>query len=417
MKSPTFFDMSVNMFTYENPGCECKIATNYNDEGEPIYSFLIKRTEKTYKYAYASNKGLVMLSKNGAILEYNKIIEDFLCIKNDSPESIQSFVEKYGFFIPLSANDRYTSFIHFSLTKVIERFQNLVSLFDEINNNQSDYNRMFFLVKNLLENEATIISKDKGFYNTDIHKFCGLWKDAYELPNQTLVHLDDIDPLGELNKYYLVSDTFTNQHEKLYIKEYDEFVPDSYSPSGKKHYDLRSDFEISISKIYKLYRDYFAWTDTQPIIECIRYYIDLLFHMIKNNILQVDSASTNGLKEYDLNSDIQFNETYKKRLIDIGKMIIKKELDFQLKNIHPIYDIEAMSPNLEIPSFYSALYLSVFYTRPGYEIYRQCANPNCGCFFKVKSTNNRKRYHSSTCQNAAAQRRYQQKKKSNSSPV
>ena len=55
---------------------------------------------------------------------------------------------------------------------------------------------------------------------------------------------------------------------------------------------------------------------------------------------------------------------------------------------------------------YTALYFALFYTRPEYEVYRKCANPNCNRLFKVKTTNSRKQYHNTACQNAAAQMRH-----------
>lgn len=65
----------------------------------------------------------------------------------------------------------------------------------------------------------------------------------------------------------------------------------------------------------------------------------------------------------------------------------------------------------EMPNLFTALYFALFYTRPDYEIYRKCANPNCNRLFKVKTTNSRQLYHNTACQNAAAQMRHRKKKK------
>ena len=94
----------------------------------------------------------------------------------------------------------------------------------------------------------------------------------------------------------------------------------------------------------------------------------------------------------------------------IAKNTIKEEFDFELYGIHPTYNIDTMSPNWKIPNFFTALYFSLFYTRPDYEVYRKCANPNCGRLFKVKTTNSRKQYHDVACQNAAAQMRHRKSK-------
>ena len=95
-----------------------------------------------------------------------------------------------------------------------------------------------------------------------------------------------------------------------------------------------------------------------------------------------------------------------------GKYYLKKEeFDFELYGIHPTYNVDTLSPNWEIPNFFTALYFALFYTRPDYEVYRKCANPNCGRLFKVKTTNSSKQYHDTACQNAAAQMRHRKSRK------
>ena len=108
----------------------------------------------------------------------------------------------------------------------------------------------------------------------------------------------------------------------------------------------------------------------------------------------------------NINNMEKFDEDFKSTLIQIAKSVIKDEFDYALYGIHPTYDIETMSPNWEIPNLYTALYFALFYTRPEYEVYRKCANPNCNRLFKVKTTNSRKQYHNTACQNAAAQMRH-----------
>ena len=110
-------------------------------------------------------------------------------------------------------------------------------------------------------------------------------------------------------------------------------------------------------------------------------------------------------------SNPKFKESFADKLILLAKQIIKEEFDYELFSIHPVYNIETMAPEWEMPNLFTALYFALFYTRPDYEIYRKCANPNCNRLFKVKTTNSRQLYHNTACQNAAAQMRHRKKKK------
>ena len=68
-------EMAGNMFIYENPRCDCKVAINYTDDGVEYHSLQLKTIEGSYKYAYAPIEGLVMIdSKTGAIIKKNKVI-------------------------------------------------------------------------------------------------------------------------------------------------------------------------------------------------------------------------------------------------------------------------------------------------------------------------------------------------------
>lgn len=138
-----------------------------------------------------------------------------------------------------------------------------------------------------------------------------------------------------------------------------------------------------------------------------RIVIDFLFHLLNIGI-KIDDVPPSGkltLSE-NINSATRFDDIFRNQLIQIAKFVIKDEFDFVLYGIHPVYDIETLSPNWEIPNLFTALYFALFYTRPDYEVYRKCANPNCNRLFKFKTTNSRKQYHNTACQNAAAQMRH-----------
>lgn len=178
--------------------------------------------------------------------------------------------------------------------------------------------------------------------------------------------------------FYSIIDSFKNNIENINSIFFDEFIEVTNNSDASEYYT---------AKIYKLYRD--GFTESNNIdARCI---IDFLFNGINDGIINSDNT---------INKNCKKNDAYKTRIIEIAESVIKKEFDFHIRGIQPVYDIRTMSPDWEIPDFYSALYFALFYTRPDYEIYRKCANPNCCCFFKVNTTNNKKKYHDKNCQNA-----------------
>ncbi|WP_310604221.1 CGNR zinc finger domain-containing protein, partial [Anaerosporobacter sp.] len=244
-----------------------------------------------------------------------------------------------------------------------------------------------------------ISENDEGLCSC-IHAFTGMWYKIDELPNLegNLINGFDNDPY---DNYYPISDTFTENEEKLGMIDYHEMV-DDVDP-----HTSCSD-KLFTAKIAKLYRDGFV--DDMNINS--RYVIDFFYNLLKIGV-KIDNINESGIIKTGerLNSNTKFNECFQLKLIEIAKITIKEEFDFELYGIHPIYNIETMSPYWEIPNLLTALYFALFYTRPDYEVYRKCSNPNCNRLFKVKTTNSRKQYHDTACQNAAAQMRHRKVKK------
>lgn len=205
------------------------------------------------------------------------------------------------------------------------------------------------------------------------------------------------------HRYYFPN-TFTRSEKHLCYVDYHEYInvdnAFGHNPSQTR---------IDMAKLAFLYKNAF------PADMLTRNIIDFLFHL-NNEVTKIDSIYSNGVIKLKDDSSIKsldkFTENYKDFLPQITRQVIKEEFDFALYSIHPTYNLDTMSPRWEIPDLFTALYFSLFYMRPEYEIYRQCANPNYTRLFKVKTTNSRQLYHSPACQNAAAQMRHRLKSKS-----
>lgn len=426
-------DIRSNIFSYDNSMCDCKITTNYTEDGEVYYGFQVKAIDAAKKYAYTSRYGLVMIDKaTGALRkEHNpSIIEELLSFDSCSATKIKEFIDKYGFFLPLPPDNKYRWFDHKNLSQLIKRFQILVKLMSAIEEKEIDYDNVVSLIASLLFSQPVSIAID----NSDIgwfscNKIARLW---YSLPSRqpfdygdnefsqlSYAPLDTILSYGDLPDLcrplddcdldgfvsmeydsYIVPDTFTTKNEAFSLYEHDE-----------TEYGLREPSNPAISfksQIGKLYCASFS----EAGIDDTRYIIDFFYHLLKTEISM--ELSNDGMLQTNISliNLPAFDEKYRERSILIAKLVIKAELDFALGGVHPTYNIDTMSPSFELPNFITALYFGLFYTRTSYEIFRQCANPNCTCVFKVSTTNSKKKYHSMECQNAVAQKKYQHKKKS-----
>ncbi|XQU21950.1 CGNR zinc finger domain-containing protein [Gardnerella sp. DNF00747] len=115
---------------------------------------------------------------------------------------------------------------------------------------------------------------------------------------------------------------------------------------------------------------------------------------------------------YDMNGDSSnnFSEIMKVAVIEIAKFLIKEEINYNIKDIHPVYDPETMTPSWKVDSLLSAVYFSIFYLKPDLELYRPCDNPRCGRYFLVNTTSTRKRFCSKECCNRVTQDRYRKRK-------
>lgn len=394
----TSLETAGNMFVFENRCCDCKVTTNYTDDGIEFHNLQLKATDEFYKYAYAPIDGLVKIDrKTGAMLDKEKIIEDFLNIDTSKVYEIQEFINTYGFIMDIPSDGKYRIFKYQEIGYFMIRFRVLVQLMSAIEDTHLDYDLILQLITYLLFSipRRIVLNEDGEIICTPVHSFTKIWYEINSLPDITshLVRSASNDPYED---FYLIPDTFTGKDEELRTFTYQEEVEDI---------DFATDESSKVfkAKITKLYRNAFnGQVDTNA-----RFIIDYFYNLLNIDV-EIDDILEDGkihIKKSLIKYD-KFDENFKNNIISLAKNTIKDEFDFVLYGIRPTYDIDSMSPNWHIPNLLTALYFSLFYTRPDYEVYRKCANPNCGRLFKVKSTNSRKKYHDAACQNSAAQMRH-----------
>lgn len=107
-----------------------------------------------------------------------------------------------------------------------------------------------------------------------------------------------------------------------------------------------------------------------------------------------------------------FTDEMKELLLKVAQITISEEINYNLTKISPQLNIETLTPSWKLNNFLEALYFSVFYMKPGIELYKECENPNCKHqkYFLINATVTNKKYCCPACGNAAAQRRSRQRK-------
>ena len=145
-----------------------------------------------------------------------------------------------------------------------------------------------------------------------------------------------------------------------------------------------------------------------------RYVIDFLFHFMRDIGVIGGVSFEKGIEYYsDVPQTALLDEIMKNSAVTVAKIVLNEEMNHNLSGISPKYSVLKMGPTWRAPNLISALYFSVFYLRPGTDVYRKCENPACNNRFVVKTTNSRKKYCCANCRNATAQRNHRKKVKAN----
>lgn len=395
------YDTFKSAFVFESYKC----ITDYSEvfdlnTGNKIKSLVVKNdVSKNFRAAYIYGEGLKEV-RSGRVNDKNNILGEFLGIEKNDINSIMSFFDKYGFLFDLSGYDQY---VNIDIEDIIYLKSNLEALINLLNAQSSSnfyYKKLLDSVLFLLLREKKDVKiNDETFYNSPLDSLLSNIKNATKTcfkDNNNLVHIPRKDNGDEI-VFRSIDSISENGYYDINIYDYDIFLEDD-----------EPDFEFS-RQIFKAYviKDSSIFTDIEKLI------IEFLFHFIQQiSLINLDSISLDmpfleevytklGSKEY-----ITFAEALHK----ISKSLIEREINHHLSEIRPVYNVQIMQPNWNVPSLLSAMYLSLFYLDSKQASYRACQNINCGQFFLVSKTNSIKKYCCVYCTNAVSQRKYRRKK-------
>lgn len=394
VKREDFFEN--NLFRYESYSCDCvKDIEHITPGAEPITTLKLQSLQtKRIRFAFAAKEGLLRLASTGSIEEKN-ILSSLISLPNGNIDVLFEFFKKNGFLFPIS-DCEYESVDSHTMLELVNRIKATVRLMSAIEEPRKNYQDILHLTLYLLLSDPVsinVMSLDQP-YTTCRHPFYDEIKNA--------PYLQTVDRGQEAfdKDTYTITDTIYQPTFELDINDYNDIMG-GYMSSKPGSDDNR------FKAVVNLYCN-------KPNADIsIRLIADFLFHYQYEVGIIKSFDYESGIRYYSQPNMTKFNDHMKKALIDIARLIIGEEINKNLDGIHPQYNVETMSPSWRVDSLMGAIYFSIFYMKPGLELYRRCANPNCGQYFLVKTTSTRNKYCCPECGNATAQRNYRKRQKEN----
>lgn len=389
-------DFFVNtLFEYENCPCVCQKETVYTTPGEPPH-FNLKLCSipnEVIHFSYAAQKGLNQSGNAGGIISEN-ILGQLLAIPVRDIDATIAFIEKYGFLFPISS-EKYEAIDDNALLETINRIKATVMLMSTIAGKR-DYRKMLICATYLLFTEPIHITLSTGEYSTISHPFTKLIREFNIMPdtsrNQELFE----------NECISVKDSIINGYNKVYQ---DDLMCMCMGDGingliGSRHWHFHN--------LFALYTNYPAAD------EKLRTIIDFYYHY-ETKVGVFKEVEVDRIQYHTEPHRENFTDDMKEALLKIAEIVISEEINVNLKGISPQVDSATLSPTWKLNSLYEALYFSIFYMKPGIELYKECENPNCKHqkYFLINATVTNKKYCCTACANAAAQRRSRQRKLAN----
>ena len=376
------------LFKYNNNLSDCVTDIEHTVPGEaPTIKYKIQSlTEHTATFAYAAKKGLVRIAPNGTIEEPN-VLGSLIALPTRTDKALIDFFHSNGFLFPTSV-ECYEEIDKSALIEIINRLKMTVELMTAANEIKKDYQKIFELTILLLLSRDIEFKTDlmNSPYKSCHHSFSDL------LRNPPSVLSQQRQKEGFSGDFYNIDDSIIGNNTVI-ISEYNDIISGYSSVPGYN--------EPLFKSVIQLYVNYNGNGIARKII-------DVLFHCLYDVSIINFTGAINYYKSPDFNS---LSQSIKTAMTEVANYIVGEEINANLNGIHPVYNVDTMSPSWKVDSLLCAAYFSIFYLKPDLELYRPCDNPRCGKYFLVKTTSTRNRYCSTECCNRVTQDRYRKKKR------
>ena len=378
-----------NMFSYSGYGCRCVQDIQNTDPGEPPKTTvkMVADENQPLLFSYAPKEGLNLTGPAGGVIEGN-ILGKLLAVPSDDIQKHVEFIERYGFFQQL-VSDEYTAIADDALFGFFNRIKATVRLMNAIA--KREYKSMLINATYLLYSPRVEVLIGDSTLATCYHRFTQL-----------------------LNSYNLFPDY--SQDAEAVVKG-TITVPDTMKGSFPLDYEFYQAVRSGTDKTLvgsntTWYKHIMAmYVGCRGEGEDIRRLIDFYFHF-QTEVSIFQEVSFRKIKPYGSIGDDALTDEFKSELLRVARIVVTEEINYNIAGIHPKYEGAKLTASWQVDNLIEALYFSVFYMKPGVEIYKECENPNCkrDRYFLVEATRGNKKYCCPQCANAAAAQRHRSRK-------
>ena len=380
-----------NMFECDGYTCHCEKDIENVAPGIPPKTTLKLYCEldKPLLFSYAPRAGLNLTGVAGGVIEKN-ILGKLLAIPDGDIDKHIEFFETYGFLLPIQSNE-YESIDADVLIEIVNRIKATLYLMNAIAG-QKDYKRILIYTAYLLYKPQITLNLSEVEYSTCRHRFTEL------IENYNL--FVDLNRNKEVfNSWkFSVPDTMTGCNNPIEI----EFFNAVRSGADT---DLVGSKSVWFKHLFAMY------TGLSCEDENLRTIIDFFYHyQVEVGIFK--EIHFKKIAYFVAPTRDNFTDEMKTALLKIARIVISEEINHNIAGIHPKYETDKLAPTWQVSNLLQALYFSIFYMKPGVEIYKECKNPNCkrDKFFFVEATRTNKEYCCVQCSRAAAAQRFRNRK-------
>lgn len=375
-----------NLFQCENYACNCvKDIENVAPDMPPKTTLkLYADSSRLLNFSYAPREGLNLTGVAGGVIEKN-ILGKLLAIPDGDIDKHIEFFTTYGFLIPLK-DDEYESIDAEDLMEIVNRIKATINLMNAIG--KRNYRSVLVNVAYLLYSPKIEVHFSDRTFSTCYHRFTKLIETYNLFPD--ISREDEVAALGT----YSVPDTMLGG-----INHIDFSFYNAVRQNGK------TGLAGSNSSWFKNLTA--AYVGCRNETEDVRTLIDFFYHF-QTEVAVFKEVEFKRIRPYSRIDEEQFSEEIKNTLLNIARIVVAEEINFNIAGVHPKYDGSRLSAVWQVDTLLQALYFSIFYMKAGVDIYKECENPSCkrDRYFLVEATRTNKKYCCQQCANAAASQRH-----------
>ena len=381
-----------SFFGCENLVCDCqKDIVNVAPGTDPQTTLKIcGDVKQRLKFSYMPQKGLNLSGNAGGVIQPN-VLSKLLAIKDGDIDSHIQFFQQFGFLVPISTVD-YESVEAAQIMEFVNRIKATVRLMNAIAG-QINYKNIVIMAAYLLFSDPIEIELSTGNLTSCPHLFSQYLREYNSFPDMN--RNQEAFNTGKFS----VNDSLIGGANTVEMTFFNAVR------SGSGLTSLSGSNSQPFKHLVAMY------TGLEDADADLRLLIDFFYHyQLQCGVIK--EVSHNKLTYYSRTEGFELSEEMKAALVRIARIVVSAEINYYISTIRPAIAPETLEPEWQLDSLLEAIYFSIFYMKPGVEIYKECQNPSCKreVYFLVNATATNKKYCCPACANAAAQRRARERK-------